>query len=137
MNTFKTHILAASNTFYDGECESLIVPTADGQYGILAGHCDIISAVVPGVMTYRIPGEKDQIAAVSAGLVKVEDGEVLVLVDYAERPEDIDAIRAEEEAAAAREAILQKRSIREFHAAQMTLARAASRLKAKSINQQP
>ncbi len=137
MNTFKTHILAASNTFYDGECESLIIPTADGQYGILAGHCDIISAVVPGVMTYRIPGEKDQIAAVSAGLVKVEDGEVLVLVDYAERPEDIDAIRAEEEAAAAREAILQKRSIREFHAAQMTLARAASRLKAKSINQQP
>ncbi len=137
MNTFKTHILAASNTFYDGECESLIVPTADGQYGILAGHCDIISAVVPGVMTYRIPGEKDQIAAVSAGLVKVEDGEVLVLVDYAERPEEIDAIRAEEEAAAAREAILQKRSIREFHAAQMTLARAASRLKAKSINQQP
>ena len=137
MNTFKTHILAASNTFYDGECESLIIPTADGQYGILAGHCDIISAVVPGVMTYRIPGEKDQIAAVSAGLVKVEDGEVLVLVDYAERPEEIDAIRAEEEAAAAREAILQKRSIREFHAAQMTLARAASRLKAKSINQQP
>lgn len=137
MNTFKTHILAASNTFYDGECESLIIPTADGQYGILAGHCDIISAVVPGVMTYRIPGEKDQIAAVSAGLVKVEDGEVLVLVDYAERPEEIDAIRAEEEAAAAREEILQKRSIREFHAAQMTLARAASRLKAKSINQQP
>ena len=30
MNTFKTHILAASNTFYEGECESLIVPTADG-----------------------------------------------------------------------------------------------------------
>lgn len=28
MNTFKTHILAASNTFYEGECESLIVPTA-------------------------------------------------------------------------------------------------------------
>jgi len=51
MNTFKTHILAASNTFYEGECESLIVPTADGQYGILAGHCDIISAVVPGKMT--------------------------------------------------------------------------------------
>ena len=74
MNTFKTHILAASNTFYEGECESLIVPTADGQYGILAGHCDIISAVVPGKMTYRVPGGENQIAAVSGGLVKVEDG---------------------------------------------------------------
>ena len=129
MNTFKTHILAASNTFYEGECESLIVPTADGQYGILAGHCDIISAVVPG--------SENQIAAVSGGLVKVEDGEVLVLVDSAERPEEIDANRAREAAAAAKEAMLQKRSIREFHAAQMTLARATVRLKVKSVNQQP
>lgn len=137
MNTFKTHILAASNTFYEGECESLIIPTSDGQYGILAGHCDIISAVVPGIMTYRIPGEPDRVAAVSSGLVKVEDGEVLVLVDSAERPDEIDANRAREAAAAAKEAMLQKRSIKEFHAAQMTLARASARLKAKSINQQP
>lgn len=35
MNTFKTHILAASNTFYEGECESLIVPTADGSTAYL------------------------------------------------------------------------------------------------------
>ena len=137
MNTFKTHILAASNTFYEGECESLIVPTADGQYGILAGHCDIIRAVVPGKMTYRVPGGENQIAAVSGGLVKVEDGEVLVLVDSAERPEEIDANRAREAAAAAKEAMLQERSIREFHAAQMTLARATVRLKVKSVNQQP
>ena len=87
-------------------------------------------------MTYRIPGEPDHIAAVSSGLVKVEDGEVLVLVDSAERPEEIDANRAREAAAAAKEAMLQKKSIREFHAAQMTLARAATRLKVKgSINQ--
>ncbi len=137
MNTFKTHILAASNTFYEGDCESLMIPTADGQYGILAGHCDIISAVVLGIMTYRIPGEPDRIAAVSSGLVKIEDGEVLVLVDSAEHPEEIDANRAREAAAAAKEAMLQKRSIREFHAAQMTLARALTRLKVKSINQQP
>ena len=109
-------------------------PTA---VGILAGHCDIISAVVPGKMTYRVPGGENQIAAVSGGLVKVEDGEVLVLVDSAERPEEIDANRAREAAAAAKEAMLQKRSIREFHAAQMTLARATVRLKVKSVNQQP
>ena len=48
----------------------------------------------------------------------------------------IDANRAREAAAAAKEAMLQKKSIREFHAAQMTLARAATRLKVKgSINQ--
>ena len=131
MNTFKTHILAASNTFYEGECESLIVPTADGQYGILAGHCDIISAVVPGKMTYRIPGGENQIAAVSGGLVKVEDGEVLVLVDSAERPEEIDANRARRAADRAREEMIQKRSIQEYRMAQANLARALNRLRVK------
>ena len=131
MNTFKTHILASSNTFYEGECESLIVPTADGQYGILAGHCDIISAVVPGKMTYRVPGGENQIAAVSGGLVKVEDGEVLVLVDSAERPEEIDANRARRAADRAREEMIQKRSIQEYRMAQANLARALNRLRVK------
>ena len=136
MSSFRVHILAASHTFYDGECESLIVPTPRGQYGILAGHSNTISAVVPGKMTYRIPGKEPQIAAVSSGLVKIENNEVLVLVDSAERPEDIDALRAKQAADAAREAMLQKQSIREYHEAQMTLARAIARLRVKgSANQ--
>ena len=132
MAVFRVHILAADNTFYEGECESLIVPTADGQYGILAGHCNTISAVVPGVMRYRVPGGTDQIAAVSSGLVKIENDDVLVLVDSTERPEDIDANRAKRAADAAKEALLQKQSIREYHSAQMTLARAITRLRVKN-----
>lgn len=117
MSSFRVHILAASHTFFDGDCESLIVPTSEGQYGILAGHSNTISAIVPGKLTYRVPGGSPQYAAVSAGLVKIENGEVLVLVDTAERPEDIDALRAKEAADAAREALLQKQSIQEYHMA--------------------
>ena len=65
----------------------------------------------------------------SGGLVKVENGEVLILVDTAERPEDIDANRARRDADAAREAMLQKKSIMEYRTAQATLARAVSRLR--------
>lgn len=63
--------------------------------------------------------------------MKIENGEVLVLVDTAERPEDIDALRAKEAADAAREALLQKQSIQEYHMAQTTLARAIARLRVK------
>ncbi len=132
MNSFKTHILAADNTFYDGECESLIVPTPRGQYGIMAGHSNAISAIAPGMMTYRIPGQPDRIAAVSSGLVKIENNEVLVLVDSAERPEDIDRNRAKRAADAAKEALLQKQSLREYYSAQTTLARAIARLRVKN-----
>ena len=82
-------------------------------------------------MTYRVPGGENQIAAVSGGLGKVEDGEVLVLVDSAERPEEIDADRARRDADAAKEAILQKKSIQEYRSAQANLARALSRLRVK------
>ena len=64
MKSFKVHILAADKTFYDGECESLIIPTSSGQYGILADHSNTITALVPGTLTYRKPGSSDEIAAV-------------------------------------------------------------------------
>lgn len=72
-------------------------------------------------------------AAVSAGMVKVENNEVLVLVDSAERPEEIDAARAQREADQAREALLQKRSRQEHQIAQAALARALNRLRVKGL----
>ena len=61
----------------------------------------------------------------------MENGEVLVLVDTAERPEEIDANRARRDADTAKEAILQKKSVQEYRLAQATLARAISRLRVK------
>ena len=129
MKSFKIHILEADNTFYEGECESLMVPTSNGQYGVLAGHSNTITAIVPGIMTYRTPGGEDLLASVSAGLLKIENNDVLVLVDAAERPEDIDANRARRLADAAKEAMLQKKSILEYRAAQTNLSRAIAQLR--------
>ncbi|MBO4733978.1 MAG: ATP synthase F1 subunit epsilon [Clostridia bacterium] len=128
MSTFTVHILAADKVLYEGDCESLIIPTPWGQYGILAHHCKAICAIVAGRLTYRAPGGKNQYAAVSDGLVKIEDNDVLILVDTAERPEDIDLNKARAIADASREAMLQKRSIREYREALAALARAISRL---------
>ena len=131
MSSFKVHILAADESFYEGKCESLVVPTSNGQYGIWANHANTISAIVPGEMLYRLPGGQEQRAAVSSGMVKIENNEVLVLVDSAERPEEIDANRAKRAADAAREALLQKQGFREYHEAKVTLARAIARLRVK------
>lgn len=128
MSSFTVHILAAGRVLYEGECESLIIPTPWGQYGILANHCKAICAIMSGQLTYRAPGGENKYAAVSDGLVKIADNDVLVLVDTAERPEEIDINKAKAESDAAREAMLQKRSIREYREAQATLARALSRM---------
>lgn len=131
-NTFSLNILASDKPFYTGPCESLIVPSLRGKYGIMANHSNIIIAVIPGALFYRLPGEETKVVAVSHGLVKVENNEVLVLVDSAENPEDIDDNRAKHAAEAAREAILHSKSKQEYYAAQARLARAMSRLLVKN-----
>lgn len=133
MDSFQMHILAADHTFYEGPCLSLTIPTSGGEQGILAHHSNMIAAVQPGILRYRLPGQEVQQAAVSQGMVKVERNDVLVLVDLVERPEEIDAARARREADEAREAMLQRKSRQEYQLAQATLARALNRLKVKGL----
>ena len=131
MDTFQVHILAADRTLYEGPCVSLTIPASDGERGILAHHASMMAAIVPGVLRFQPPGQEVQLAAVSPGMVKVEKNDVLVLVDSAERPEEIDEARARREADQAREALLQKKSRQEYQLAQASLARALNRLRVK------
>lgn len=131
MDAFQVNILASDHPFYEGKCYSLMIPTSAGMCGICAHHSNMITAIVPGTLVYQVQENVPQEAAVSGGLAKVENGEVLILVDTAERPEEIDAKRAKRDADAAKEALLQKKSIQEYRAAQATLARAISRLRVK------
>ena len=132
MDTFQVHILAVDRTFYEGPCVSLTIPTSDGEQGILANHSNMIAAVQPGTLRYQVPGEPVRIAAISPGMVKVEKNDVLVLVDSAEHPDEIDIVRAQREIDEAREAMLQKKSRQEYQLAQATLARAMNRLRVKA-----
>ena len=132
MNTFNIHILSADRLFYEGPCESVIVPALDGQYGVQAGHNNVITAIVPGKLTYRVPGQSEQVAAVSSGVLKVEGGDVLILTESALLPEEIDEERARRSAEDAREALLQHQSRQQYYSAQAQLARAISKLRLKN-----
>lgn len=131
MNTFHLRILAAERPFFEGECEALRVQLEDGQYGILAGHAPVVAAVVPGVMKYTLPDGTAETVYVSDGILRVDKKDVLVLTSTAERPDEIDAKRAERSREAAREAILHRKTEEEYKQAQARLARALARLKAK------
>lgn len=131
MKEFNVKIIEADNTFYSGKMTSLIVPTIDGEYGVLADHQNLVVAIIPGALKFMDAEEKWQEASVSDGMMRVEDGEVLILVDAAEWPYEIDAERVRQKEAAAREAMLQKKSVREYTLAEASLKRAISRLKIK------
>lgn len=129
MNTFHLEILAADGAFFRGECVSLTVPAPDGARGFLPRHSNLISAVVPGKAAFVTPDGARHEVLVESGLIKVEGGDILMLVDSAERPEDAAANRARREAERAHEQELARRSIQEYQAAQAALARAVDQMR--------
>ena len=133
-NLFNARIYEADSPFYEGELASLIVPTIDGAYGIQAKHRNVVIAIVPGIMKYRLPEGEMKEASVSEGMVRIEDGDVLVLVNTAERPEEIDIERSKARAEEAKEIMLQKRSMQEYYSAEATLRRAMVRLRVSKDN---
>lgn len=127
--TFQLDVLAASVPFFRGKCVSAVLPTDDGEYGVLAGHCNTVGAVCAGELRFETEAGETRRAAVAPGLFKIDGDRVLLLVDAAEHPEDIDvnrALRAREEA---EEALRQRRSMAEYQLAQGNLARALNRLR--------
>lgn len=131
MTTFWLKVIASDHVFYNGNCEALVVPAHDGEVGILPHREAMILAVQEGELKFRIPGEQEyHHAVVGLGIVQVANNRVTVVVDTAERPEDIDEVRAKLALERAKEQLRQKQSIREYYMSKASMARALSRLKA-------
>ena len=138
MEAFKLHFMASEHMVYDGDAESVSLMTTEGSVGILAYHSNLIMAVVPGIVEYVPAGEDakaaglsgKQIVVVSDGLLKVENNEVMILVDTAEFPHEIDEARARRAEEKAREDLKRANSNRDVSLATAELSRAMSRIKA-------
>ena len=135
MSTFWLKIVASDHVFFNGSCEALVVPAHDGEVGILPHREAMILAIQEGELRFRTPESNGQWrkAVVGLGIVQVANNRVTVIVDTAERPEDIDRNRALAAKQRAEERLRQKQSQYEYYQTQAALARALARLKAKPI----
>ena len=132
MAVFYLKVLAPERHFFEGECEYLTITTTDGEYGIMANHSNMIAAVIPGEVRITEPGKEPVTAAISNGIIKVENNKVTVLTESLEKPEEIDEIRARRALEEAQEAIIQKKSQHDYIQAQAKMSRALNRLKVKN-----
>lgn len=133
MSTFWLKIVASDHVFFNGSCETLVVPAHDGEVGILPHREAMILAIQEGELRFRTPESNGQWrkAVVGLGIVQVANNRVTVIVDTAERPEDIDEVRARQALERAEEQMRQKQSLREFKMSQASMVRAIARLKGK------
>lgn len=72
------------------DAEEVIMPGKLGEFGVLEGHIPFLSAIRPGVLSYRSGGQPKRLA-VGNGFAEVGAGDkVLVLTDVHAFPEDVD-----------------------------------------------
>lgn len=131
MNSFILNITASSGEFYQGSCESMVLPVKDGVYGVQAGHSPVLVAIHMGMLKFTVDGETREIL-VGDGIAEVTPTFVLFLVDSAERPEDIDKNRAEAARIRAEERLQHKQSMHEYYQTKIALDRAMQRLQTAS-----
>ncbi len=130
MNTFNLRIVASNGVFYDGDCESLVIPAADGEFGIQANHEPMVIAIYIGTLRFKTDGEWHTVVT-GQGYARTGGNRTVLIVDSAERPEDVDEHRAERAAERAKELLSVKTSEKNYFQGQLAMTRAMARLKAK------
>lgn len=85
----KLEIVTPEKRVLKTEVDSVTLPTASGEAGILPSHAPLISALKPGILTYTTKGSSEKLA-VSGGFVEVNSNSVSVLAETAETAEEID-----------------------------------------------
>ena len=93
-------IITPDCTAYEGDALSVTLPTADGEITVLPGHIPLIGVVIPGTMIVRGPAGREEMFAVSRGVLEVSGDGVRILADTADRADELQ----EEEIARAKEA---------------------------------
>ncbi|MBT9314989.1 ATP synthase F1 subunit epsilon [Leptothoe spongobia] len=89
-------VVAPDKTVWDAEAEEVVLPSTTGQLGILSGHAPLLTALDIGVL--RVRADKNWVAiALMGGFAEIENNEVTVLVNGAERGDSIDLAAAQEE----------------------------------------
>lgn len=100
----KLEIVTPEKKVVDAEVDSVSVPTASGEAGILPNHAPLISALKPGILSYSVKGSTEKLA-ISGGFVEVNGSNVSVLATTAASASDINIEEAKAERDAAEKAL--------------------------------
>ena len=95
---------------YNDTAETVVIPTVNGEIGILPGHIPLLSQVADGELRATKDG-RTQFLAVAGGFVQVEGDVVSVLAEHAMREEQIDESAVEKAVERAQEALKTKESM--------------------------
>jgi F-type H+-transporting ATPase subunit epsilon len=130
MGTLFLEVVTPDNVQVSQEVDMVVAPGSEGEFGVLPGHIHFLTSIIPGELRFT-HGNKVEYLAVSNGFAEVSNDRVSVLVDTAEKANDIDVERAQKAMERAKERLSKSRDSADidFLRAEAALKRAIIRLK--------
>ncbi len=83
MTSFALEILTPARRVFAGESESIVLPGAEGSFGVLAGHVPLLARLAAGRIMVRQDAQAHYFTC-GPGVADVDPKHVTVLVDSAE-----------------------------------------------------
>jgi F-type H+-transporting ATPase subunit epsilon len=128
-NDIELEIVTPGGVVVRESVDEVEAPGVEGHFGVLPGHRPFMSQLRAGELRYRT-GKQNHFVAVHWGFAEVLPNKVTVLVETAERAEDIDLQRAETAKRRAEERLKQFGTAYDMEAARAAVERAEARLEA-------
>nr|YP_009379720.1 ATP synthase CF1 epsilon chain [Callitris rhomboidea]BAX56248.1 ATP synthase CF1 epsilon chain [Callitris rhomboidea] len=122
-------VLTPNRVVWDSEVQEIILSTNSGQMGVLPNHIGMVTALDIGVMKIRLNVQWSTMALMG-GFAKIDNDEITLLVNNAERGMDIDLQEAQENFRLAIADRARAEGKREAIEADVALKRARTRLEA-------
>lgn len=127
MKPFHLEIVTPDGLIFNGEAESLLVHTEDGDVQILCGHADYFASVAIG-RAKVVAGGVSRIASCAGGFLSVEKGMVRLVAITFEYADEIDVNRAKAAAAQAEQRLEKATDEKTEKLAKAKLSRALNRI---------
>jgi F-type H+-transporting ATPase subunit epsilon len=90
MAAFNFELVSPERQLFSGQVEQVVVPGAEGDFGVLAGHAPFVSSLRPGILTIHGEGQPKRLY-VNGGFAEVSEGSLTVLAERATAVEDLHA----------------------------------------------
>ncbi len=125
---FAIEVITPERTVLSTQAVSVSAPGVEGGFQVLCDHAALLSGLEAGRVTVRTAEGPEQVFATSGGVLEVRDNKVLLLLESAERPADIDVSRAEAARDRARERLAHRTAEIDVIRAEAALRRALNRI---------
>lgn len=89
MATFQFELVSPERLLFSAEAEQVVVPGAEGDFGVLANHAPVMSTIRPGVLSVETGSERKEYVLLG-GFAEVGPERLTVLAEKAYERDAVD-----------------------------------------------